>query len=114
MKMSKKYGITFKKIILKNYSGFKCEYSTIPGSYCTADLLETFRVEAPYLLAEIETILKGEHYDEIFLPDFGFSELRFDPPNAIFNNDFMIPLVELKILLEEWIEFMKKEKFKMK
>ena len=49
MKMSEKYGLTFKRVILKNYNDFRCEYSTIPGSYCAADLLQTFRLEAPYL-----------------------------------------------------------------
>jgi|GEM_PF-4352616 len=109
MKMSEKYGLIFKRVILKNYNDFRCEYSTIPGSYCAADLLQTFRLEAPYLIKEIDAVLQDEYYDEIFLPDFGFSELRFDPPNAIFNNDFTIPLIDLKILLKEWIEFMKKE-----
>lgn len=70
--------------------------------------METFRVEVPYLIEDIESIIQGGDYDETFLPDFGDCVIRFDPPNAIFNEDFVIPLLELKMLLEEWIQFMKK------
>lgn len=61
------------------------------------------------LLEEINLALNGNYFEEIYRPDgSSVDKIEITPPNAIINESFTISLIELKLLLEEWITYINK------
>lgn len=108
------YNLEFQKI---NAPGFSSRYfcgvkeSTIANNYISTLLSDLGRKESPYVLAEIENALNSKYYEQYYTLDgsMGNNGLQILPPNALIHNEFEICLLELKEILEEWIEYIKNE-----
>lgn len=104
------YKLNFEKLNIKDWGiryGCTSYSNNVTGSSQLASLLDTLSDREPdYLLEEINLALSGGDYEEYYSPDMsGVESVRISPPNAIINDDFSISLIDLKELLEEWIEF---------
>jgi len=111
MMIKKKYGLQFEKITDKefDYISYSCSPTpSIPGSGFLALLLDMVSDEEPeFLLEEIDAALNEKEFEEYYFPNNaqGNNGVHISPPNAIIKEAFALPLTELKILLEEWIDF---------
>lgn len=113
MKKSEQYRLWFSK---SQASDGRVRYSCYPAirtttsdeSYYLAGLLDLLSDSEPkYLLEEIENALNNKYFEEYYSLDHSGPDdsIQILPPNVILNNSFSISLIELKLLLEEWILF---------
>lgn len=116
MVIKEKYSLRFSKIRNNDNSIFySCVGNTnIEGSIILSHLLQTAASdEAETLLEEIEYAIVGKNDEEDYLFDQNSSTwIEFSANNAIVYDGggifkHQISLINLKQLLEEWIEFVK-------
>src|SRR5690349_11674030 len=101
------YNLQFFK---KSIPGFSTRYycdvkeKTTVNIYLSSLLSDLGEKESPYLLEEIENALNNRHYEQYYTIDgsMGNNDLEILPPNALIHNEFEMPLLELKQILEEW------------
>ena len=82
--------------------------STSVESYELSNLLDTLsNREAVSFRTEIEIAISGGEFEEFYSIDQADSEdiIQFVPPNVILNEKYKIGLVDLMLLLDEWILF---------
>ncbi len=107
MVIKEKYSLSFQKINWDSRIRYSCfsANNSINGSPQLANLLDVLSDREPDgLLEEVNLALIGGDYE----PDMSSVDtIRITPPNAIINDSYTISLIELKQLLEEWIEFVK-------
>lgn len=110
MSKREQYKLNFEKLKLDNSYyryGSSSSDNSINGSLVLANLLDVLSDREPNgLLEEIELALNSGDFEEVYRPDGSSADkIEIIPPNAIINESFTIALVDLKILLQEWIEF---------
>lgn len=112
MTKQEQYKLSFNKV---SYDGNKyyhrCKMvQTNQESLALSELLNNIGNYPDGLLDEIESAENGQYFDEIYSFDMapGDFDLKIIPPNAIIEQmgySYTISLADLKLLLEEWIDF---------
>ncbi len=78
---------------------------TEPSSFNILQGIEDFsKNEVIGFISEIHNAQQGLYYQKEFLTDV-FYTIEIIPPNVIIDEDFTVPMAEIKGLLEEWLVF---------
>lgn len=112
MTKHEEYYVKFKKHYGKRVSFSAEQIKVTSDSFHIAHLLNCIdnEIESEALLYEIIAALNGQPYDSEFLIDgsFAYNDCTIVPPNALLGNDeYPFLLTELKLILEEWLNFLK-------
>lgn len=109
MTKSEQYGLTFSK---QKTTGFSAMYNcggsdSIAGSLILANMLEVLSDrESDGFLEEVDLAISNGDFIDVYRPDSSSVDVfELIPPNAVINGSFTIALIDLKELLEEWIDY---------
>lgn len=110
MTKREQYGLSFSKIQRSSDGSTVniCKKNGTVNQYSTLQVIQQLnKVEAMALIEEINNALNGVYYEEYFVSDGTESDsIQLSTPNVILGeNDFIIPMSDLKLLLQEWLAF---------
>ncbi|NOQ72106.1 MAG: hypothetical protein GQ574_08900 [Crocinitomix sp.] len=110
MTTKENYHLTFSKVRSRNIGFvYTCTPNDprIEGSATLSNLLEHLADdEAKFLLEEVNLVISGAVFqDNYSLNNGAHVWVDFEPPNALISDIHLIPLTDLKELLEEWIAY---------
>jgi hypothetical protein len=112
MTQEEKYNLKFEKKLIVGYSPvYHClAQNDSQNTVFLSELLSTLGdFEAGELLEELNFAINGEYYEECYRQDGALfnDSIQIKPPIVIINMQFEFPLMELKLLLDEWVLFCK-------
>jgi len=112
MTKQKQYGLKFLKFpspLNKNSTYHSCVAET-SGTYDELQILRYFtESEATRLIAEIQKAQNGESFEESIDTQWSaVEEIIIHPPVININDVLTIPMQDMKELLLEWVEFVRK------
>lgn len=110
MSKRQQYNLTFSKITTSGFSdSFVCTRAvkTTEALVLSGLLNSLGEREGPQLLEEIEHALNNLPFEEYYTADGVILSdgVQIIPPNAIISQQIQLSLIELKSLIEEWVEF---------
>lgn len=101
------FGLNFYRIktTLGRYKNI-CKREVV-GEFSSLQIIAQLeRIEIEALLSEIEQAIVGGYYEDYFNSDgTSADEIRIIPPNIIINQVCTVSLVDMKALLNEWLNF---------
>ena len=110
MTKREQYGLVFQKN--KNtIDGSDVFFCRKPGKVDKHDYLKFFLnqlddIEVKGLRDDLDEALKGNYYEEYFVSDGIPDSIHLKYPNVTFEYvDLTLPMVDLKALLQEWLDF---------
>src|SRR3569833_1279724 len=111
MTKREQYGLVFSKVKIPFYGDIRniCKKVGPPDEYShLQDLNSLNSYEVGFFIEELTKAINGEYYEEYFCTD-GAEHLNIclRHPNVIFGeNNLIIPMEDLKLYLQEWLDFM--------
>ena len=110
MNKREQYNLRFEKLDIPDWGikYFCSEMQSSNDAFHLSDLLNHVSNREPEdLLEETDNVLNGSFFEKYYVPDGALftSGVTIVPPKAVINEAYEISLLELKALLEEWIDF---------
>ncbi|HEV7348619.1 hypothetical protein [Telluribacter sp.] len=112
MGIHSQYNLEFGKIKHNNWVEYRCYTNNIAYRRLAEKLRIMHPVECEGLIEDIELAESQQYFEEYFsLNRSGASddeEIKIDPPNIIIDKVLSIPFNDMKLLLQEWLDFIRK------
>lgn len=114
MSKRQEYGLQFSKELKRDIIRFKCHYiGKNPLLISLAFKLTIMhKIECKGLIEEIINAENGEYYEQYFALDCDAASdndcIEIAPPNVIIDNELTISFTDMKLLLQEYIDFMER------
>lgn len=103
-----KYGLQFYKFIdpVDNEVNYVCKRDIVNSNSELQIITQFTKSESEALIREIENAQNGLYYEEIFISQcVDADSLTISPPNININDILILPMQDMKGLLQEWIIF---------
>ncbi len=107
MSKREQYGITFYQTITSDgNNGYLCRKDNINQHSHLTIICRLNISETESLINNINNAISGKYYEQFFSSDNIESEtVELSYPNVIINGNLIIPMQDLKELLQEWLNF---------
>lgn len=111
MVKSRQYQLQFVKGKSGSFSEYRCD--SLPGDLLNMSLAKKLsqmhKIECKGLIEVLEDVQGGKHYEPFFAIDADTASdsdgIEISPPYIIIDTIHSVDIVEMKQLLEEWLEF---------